>query len=322
MEERGVDVISLVKGMYGKVYRGVKEIRGSLMVVEGISGVSYEEVVKIVGTDGVERLGRVLEVSKDMAVVQVLGDEEGLDTSCLVQFTGTTFKIPVSDEVLGRIFNGRFEPIDGLPPIVSGDKRDIYGSPINPCARVHPHEFIQTGISAIDGMLSLIRGQKLPIFSHSGLPHNVLAAQIARQATVPGKEEEFAVVFGGIGLRNVEARYFIEEFRKTGALERSVLVINLADDPAVERILTPRIALTVAEYLAFDLELHVLVILTDMTNYCEALREISTAREEVPGRGGYPGYMYSDLATIYERAGVIVGKKGSLTLMPLSLIHI
>ena len=317
MEERGVDVISLVKGMYGKVYRGVKEIRGSLMVVEGISGVSYEEVVKIVGTDGVERLGRVLEVSKDMAVVQVLGDEEGLDTSCLVQFTGTTFKIPVSDEVLGRIFNGRFEPIDGLPPIVSGDKRDIYGSPINPCARVHPHEFIQTGISAIDGMLSLIRGQKLPIFSHSGLPHNVLAAQIARQATVPGKEEEFAVVFGGIGLRNVEARYFIEEFRKTGALERSVLVINLADDPAVERILTPRIALTVAEYLAFDLELHVLVILTDMTNYCEALREISTAREEVPGRGGYPGYMYSDLATIYERAGVIVGKKGSLTLMPI-----
>ncbi|MCD6509067.1 MAG: V-type ATP synthase subunit B [Thermoprotei archaeon] len=306
-----------MKGWYGTVYRGVKEIRGSLMIIEDVKDVRYEEVVRIMGPDGVERLGRVLEVSKDMAVVQILGDREGLEANCLVKFTGSTFEIPISDEVMGRVFNGRFEPLDGLPPVVSGDKRDINGAPINPYARVYPHDFIQTGISAIDGMLSLIRGQKLPIFSYSGLPHNVLAAQVARQATVLGKEEEFAVVFAGIGLRSVEARYFMEEFKRSGALERSVLILNLADDPAVERILTPRIALTVAEYLAFEMEMHVLTILTDMTNYCEALREISTAREEVPGRGGYPGYMYSDLATIYERAGIIKGRKGSLTMMPI-----
>jgi len=313
--DRGI--ISLMKGWYGTVYRGVKEIRGSLMIIEDVKDVRYEEVVRIMGPDGVERLGRVLEVSKDMAVVQILGDREGLEANCLVKFTGSTFEIPISDEVMGRVFNGRFEPLDGLPPVVSGDKRDINGAPINPYARVYPHDFIQTGISAIDGMLSLIRGQKLPIFSYSGLPHNVLAAQVARQATVLGKEEEFAVVFAGIGLRSVEARYFMEEFKRSGALERSVLILNLADDPAVERILTPRIALTIAEYLAFEMEMHVLTILTDMTNYCEALREISTAREEVPGRGGYPGYMYSDLATIYERAGIIKGRKGSLTMMPI-----
>jgi len=313
--DRGI--ISLMKGWYGTVYRGVKEIRGSLMIIEDVKDVRYEEVVRIMGPDGVERLGRVLEVSKDMAVVQILGDREGLEANCLVKFTGSTFEIPISDEVMGRVFNGRFEPLDELPPVVSGDKRDINGAPINPYARVYPHDFIQTGISVIDGMLSLIRGQKLPIFSYSGLPHNVLAAQVARQATVLGKEEEFAVVFAGIGLRSVEARYFMEEFKRSGALERSVLILNLADDPAVERILTPRIALTVAEYLAFEMEMHVLTILTDMTNYCEALREISTAREEVPGRGGYPGYMYSDLATIYERAGIIKGRKGSLTMMPI-----
>ena len=317
MAESDRGIISLMKGWYGTVYRGVKEIRGSLMIIEDVKDVRYEEVVRIMGPDGVERLGRVLEVSKDMAVVQILGDREGLEANCLVKFTGSTFEIPISDEVMGRVFNGRFEPLDGLPPVVSGDKRDINGAPINPYARVYPHDFIQTGISAIDGMLSLIRGQKLPIFSYSGLPHNVLAAQVARQATVLGKEEEFAVVFAGIGLRSVEARYFMEEFKRSGALERSVLILNLADDPAVERILTPRIALTVAEYLAFEMEMHVLTILTDMTNYCEALREISTAREEVPGRGGYPGYMYSDLATIYERAGIIKGRKGSLTMMPI-----
>ena len=317
MAESDRGIISLMKGWYGTVYRGVKEIRGSLMIIEDVKDVRYEEVVRIMGPDGVERLGRVLEVSKDMAVVQILGDREGLEANCLVKFTGSTFEIPISDEVMGRVFNGRFEPLDGLPPVVSGDKRDINGAPINPYARVYPHDFIQTGISAIDGMLSLIRGQKLPIFSYSGLPHNVLAAQVARQATVLGKEEEFAVVFAGIGLRSVEARYFMEEFKRSGALERSVLILNLADDPAVERILTPRIVLTVAEYLAFEMEMHVLTILTDMTNYCEALREISTAREEVPGRGGYPGYMYSDLATIYERAGIIKGRKGSLTMMPI-----
>ncbi|RLF00167.1 MAG: V-type ATP synthase subunit B, partial [Thermoprotei archaeon] len=204
-----------------------------------------------------------------------------------------------------------------LPPILSGEERDVNGSPINPYARVYPHEFIQTGISIIDVMFSLIRGQKLPIFSQSGLPHDIIAAQIARQATIPGEEEEFAIVFGGVGLRSAEAEYFIEEFRRSGALERSVVVLNLASDPPVERLLTPRIALTIAEYLAFDLNMHVLVILIDMTNYCEALREMSTARGEVPGRGGYPGYMYSDLASIYERAGIVRGRSGSITIMPI-----
>ena len=301
----------------GKFYRGVKEIKGNLMVVEGVKGVGYEEIVRIVGLDGKERLGRVLETSSDRVLVQILGDEEGLQTDCLLQFLGTTFKIPVSEDVIGRIFNGRFEPIDSLPPVTSGERREITGSPINPCAREHPHDFIQTGISAIDGMLSLIRGQKLPIFSVSGLPHSVIAAQVVRQATVRGKEEEFAVIFAGVGLRSVEAEYFIKEFRESGALERSVVIVNLADDPAVERLMTPRIAMTIAEYLAFDLEMHVLVVLSDMSNYCEALREISTARGEVPGRMGYPGYMYSDLASIYERAGIIKGKKGSITLMPI-----
>ena len=307
----------LILRYQGKFYRGVREIRGNLMYVEGVRDAGYEEIVRIIGSDGSERVGRVLETSKDGAVVQILGDEEGLHTDCLVQFTGETFTIRVSDEVLGRMFNGRFEPIDGLPPVRTGEKRSISGEPINPCAREYPSEFIQTGISVIDGMLSLVRGQKLPIFSVSGLPHNALAAQIARQATVPGREEDFAVVFAGVGLRSSEAEYFIEEFRESGAIERSVVILNLAEDSAVERLMTPRIALTVAEHLAFDLEMHVLVILSDMTNYCEALREISTARGEIPGRMGYPGYMYSDLASIYERAGVIKGRRGSITLMPM-----
>lgn len=301
----------------GLVYRGIKEVRGSLVIVDGISGVGYDEMVKVRSPDGTDRLGRVIEVGRGVAVIQVFGDMAGLETDSAVRFLGSTFEIPISDEVIGRIFNGIFEPIDGYPPIVSGDKRDINGSPINPRARVHPHEFIQTGISAIDGMLSLVRGQKLPIFSESGLPHNRIIAQIARQATVRGKEEEFAIVFAAMGLKNEEARFFIDQFTESGALERSVIILNLADDPAVERLLTPRIALTVAEYLAFDLEMHVLTILSDMTNYAEALRELSAAREEIPGRAGYPGYLYSDLATIYERAGVIVGKKGSLTQMPI-----
>ncbi len=301
----------------GKIYRGAKELRGNLLVLEGVEDAAYDEIVYIYGRDQRERAGRVLETKIGEAVIQVLGEKEGLETDILVKFTGSTFKIPLSEDVIGRMFNGRFEPIDGLPPITSGEKREITGAPINPVAREYPHDFIQTGISVIDGMFSLVRGQKLPIFSISGLPHNMIAAQIARQATVRGKEEEFAVVFAGIGLRSAEAEFFIEEFRETGAIERMVAILNLADDPAVERLMTPRIALTVAEYLAFDLEMHVLVIMSDMTNYCEALREISTARGEIPGRLGYPGYMYSDLASIYERAGIIKGRKGSITLLPI-----
>ena len=305
-----------IMDLQGKIYKGVREIRGSLLFVEGVSNVGYDEVVKIRGLDGVDRMGRVLDVSRDTVVIQILGNVEGLQSGSYVTFTGSSFEIPVSDEVLGRMFNGRYEPIDGLPPVYSKEKRDINGAPINPKARVHPHDFIQTGISAIDGMLSLVRGQKLPFFSESGLPHDRLIAQVIRQATVRGEEERFAVVFAAMGLKNDEARFFIEQLRESGALERSVLVLNLASDPAIERLLTPRIALTIAEFLAFDLEIHVLTILSDMTNYCESLRELSTARDEVPGRGGYPGYMYSDLATIYERAGIISGKKGSLTQMP------
>ncbi len=306
-----------IRDIYGVVHKGVREVRGSILVLEPIPNVLYDEVVIVRAPDGIDRMGRVLEVSNKYVIIQVFGEESGLETASAVRFTGSTFEIPVSDDALGRIFNGRFEPIDGMGPIVSGDKRDINGYPINPRARIHPNNFIQTGISAIDGMLSLVRGQKLPIFSESGLPHNRVAAQIARQATVLGEEEEFAIVFAAMGLKNDEARFFIESFRESGAIERSVVVLNLADDPAIERLVTPRIALTIAEYLAFDLGYHVLAILTDMTNYCEALREVSAAREEVPGRGGYPGYMYSDLATIYERAGIVRGRPGSLTQMPI-----
>jgi V/A-type H+-transporting ATPase subunit B len=262
-------------------------------------------------------MGRVLDVSKRATVVQVFGGEMGLEADCLAQFSGSTMKVALSDEVLGRMFNGMFEPIDGMPVISSEDSRDINGAPINAKARVYPNDFIQTGISCIDTCLSLVRGQKLPIFSESGLPHNRILAQISRQATVRGKEEKFALVFAAMGLKHDEAQFFIDEFRKSGVLDRSVVVMNLADDPAVERLLAPKIALTAAEYLAFDLDMHVLVILSDMTNYAESLREMSAAREEVPGKGGYPGYLYSDLASIYERAGMIVGKKGSLTQMPI-----
>ena len=306
-----------IRDVYGVVHKGIREVRGSILVLDPIPNVLYDEVVMVRAPDGIDRMGRVLEVSSKYVIVQVFGEESGLETASAVRFTGSTFEIPVSDDALGRMFNGRFEPIDGMGPIVSRDRRDINGSPINPRARIHPNNFIQTGISAIDGMLSLVRGQKLPIFSESGLPHNRVAAQVARQATVLGEEEEFAIVFAAMGLKNDEARFFIESFKESGAIERSVVVLNLADDPAIERLVTPRIALTIAEYLAFDLGYHVLAILTDMTNYCEALREVSAAREEVPGRGGYPGYMYSDLATIYERAGIVRGRPGSLTQMPI-----
>ncbi len=306
-----------ISDLYGKIYRGIREIRGSLVVLDPIPGVVFDEIIRIRAPDGIDRLGRVIEVSRDYVIAQVFGDESGLQHDSIVKFTGSTFEIPVSPDVVGRMFNGRFEPIDGLPKISSKDTRDINGFPINPRAREYPNDFIQTGISAIDGMLSLVRGQKLPIFSESGLPHNRVAAQIARQATILGEEESFALVFAAMGLKHDEASYFISQFRESGAIDRSVVILNLADDPAIERLITPRIALTIAEYLAFELDYHVLAILTDMTNYCEALREISAAREEVPGRGGYPGYMYSDLATIYERAGIVRGKKGSLTQMPI-----
>jgi V/A-type H+-transporting ATPase subunit B len=299
------------------MYRGVQEVRGSLLVVEGVKNVSYDEIVKIRSPDGIDRMGRVLDVSKNVAVIQVFGGEMGLQADSIIKFSGSAMRIPLSDEVLGRTFNGMYEPIDGISPIFSEDLRDINGSPINPKARVYPNNFIQTGISTIDGCLSLVRGQKLPIFSESGLPHNRILAQIARQATVRGEAEEFALVFAAMGLKHDEAQFFIDEFKKFGVTDRSVVIMNLADDPAIERLLTPRIALTVAEYLAYDLGMHVLAILSDMTNYAESLREMSAAREEVPGKGGYPGYLYSDLASNYERAGIIIGKKGSLTQMPI-----
>lgn len=300
-------------------YQSVTEVSKSIMVVEGVKEPSYDEVVEVKTPDGATRRGTVLEAEGNKAVIQVFEGTRGIDTSdTSVRFTGETMKIGVSDELLGRILDGTGEPIDGGPEIIPEEERDTYGSAINPVSREHPEEFIETGISAIDTMNTLVRGQKLPIFSMSGLPHNQLAAQITKQAQVKGKEEEdFAVVFAAMGITNEEASFFMNTFQETGALERSVALLNLADDPAIERIVTPRIALTIGEYLAFEENMHVLVLLTDITNYCEALREIAAAREEVPGRRGYPGYMYTDLATMYERAGRISGKKGSLTQMPI-----
>jgi V/A-type H+-transporting ATPase subunit B len=301
----------------GLVYKTVSEIKGPILMVENIKGVSFDEVVIIERPNGEVVRGSVLDVSKDWAMIQCFGETSGLDLNTTVRFTGDVLRIPVSPELIGRVFSGSFTPLDGMPAPFSTDVRDVNGGVINPAARDVPSEFIQTGLSSIDGSNSLVRGQKLPIFSESGLPHNEVAAQIARQATIPGAESEFAIVFGAMGIKNEEAAYFREEFEKTGALSKSVMVLNLADDPAIERIVTPRIAQTIAEYLAFDLGMHVLVILTDMTNYAEALRAISIAREEIPTRKGYPGYLYSDLATIYERAGKIKGKPGSVTLMPI-----
>jgi V/A-type H+-transporting ATPase subunit B len=301
----------------GLLYRTTSEIRGPILMVERIKDVAYDELVRIRRPTGEEVTGSVLDVSRDWAMVQCFGDTSGMDLNVTIRFTGETLKIPMSPELIGRVFSGSFEPLDGMPPPLSTDLRDVNGGTINPAARDVPSEFIQTGISGIDGMNSLVRGQKLPIFSESGLSHNMMAAQIARQATIPGREEDFAIVFGAMGIKNEEADFFREEFEKTGALSKSVMILNLADDPPIERIVTPRIAQTIAEYLAFDMGMHVLVILTDMTNYAEALRAISIAREEIPTRKGYPGYLYSDLATIYERAGRIQGKPGSVTLMPI-----
>jgi V/A-type H+-transporting ATPase subunit B len=301
----------------GLTYKTTQEIKGPILLVEDVRQVSYDEVVRIVRPSGEEVTGSVLDVSRDWAMIQCFGDTAGLDLNVSIKFTGDVLRIPVSDELIGRVFSGSFNALDGMPPPLSTDRRDVNGGVINPAARDVPSEFIQTGISSIDGMNSLVRGQKLPIFSESGLPHNQVAAQIARQATIPGQETDFAIVFGAMGIKNEEADYFRTEFEKTGALSKSVMILNLADDPPIERIVTPRIAQTIAEYLAFDLGMHVLVILTDMTNYAEALRAISIAREEIPTRKGYPGYLYSDLATIYERAGRIKGISGSVTLMPI-----
>jgi V/A-type H+-transporting ATPase subunit B len=300
----------------GLEYTNITEIRGPLLIVKGVERAAYEELVEIETSEGEKRLGRVLETTKGLAVVQVFEGTSGLTTTGVkARFLGRTLELPVSDELLGRVFDGLGRPIDGLPEPVGKERRDVNGLPINPEQRDYPRDFIQTGISVIDGMLSLVRGQKLPIFSGSGLPHNLLAAQIARQATVK-TGEDFAVVFAAIGVQNSEAAFFRRSLEESGAMRRSILFLNLADDPAIERIATPRIALTAAEYLAFDLDMHVLVIMTDMTNYAEALREISAAREEVPGRKGYPGYLYTDLATNYERAGRVKGKKGSITQLP------
>ncbi len=301
-----------------KEYLSVNTIAGPLLLVEGTEDVKYGEIAEITLKTGEIRRGRVLEVNRDKVLIQLFEGTVGLNvTESRIRFLGKGVELSVSLDMLGRIFDGLGRPIDGGPEIIPEKKLDINGSPINPYSRDYPSEFIQTGISAIDGMNTLVRGQKLPIMSGSGLPHNVLAAQIARQAKVLGKEERFAVVFGAMGITFEEANYFISDFRRTGAIERAVLFVNLANDPAIERIATPRMALTCAEYLAFEKDMHVLVILTDMTNYCDALREISAARKEVPGRRGYPGYMYTDLATNYERAGRIKGKTGSITQIPI-----
>jgi len=298
-------------------YRTIKQVTGPLIFVEKTKPVGYGELVTITLPDGTVKRGQVLDTSRDVVVVQVFEGTRGIDTKSTVRFTGDIVRLSVSQDMLGRILSGSGEPIDGGPKIVPEERREIVGSAINPYAREYPREFIQTGISAIDGMNTLVRGQKLPIFSGSGFPHNDIALQVARQAKVRGEEEEFAVVFAAIGITSEEARYFMRDFERTGALERAVVFLNLASNPAIERLLTPRMALTAAEFLAYEYDLHILVILTDMTNYCEALREISAAREEVPGRRGYPGYMYTDLATIYERAGRIRGRKGTITQMPI-----
>ena len=300
-----------------KEYKTVSKVAGPLLFVQKTEPVAYEEQVSLVLPDGTMKRGQVLDTSEDLVVVQCFETTTGLGHDTGVRFLGETFKMPVSQSMLGRILSGGGKPIDGGPDIVPDKRLDINGAAINPYARGSPKDFIQTGISTIDGTNTLVRGQKLPIFSSAGLPHNQIALQIARQAKVPGSDENFAVVFAAMGITREEANSFMDDFERTGALERAVVFLNLADDPAVERTVTPRIALTTAEYLAYDLGYHVLVILTDMTNYCEALRQIGAAREEVPGRRGYPGYMYTDLASIYERAGIIKGLKGSVTQIPI-----
>ena len=301
-----------------KEYKSIREVVGPLMLVDGVEGVKYNELVEIYQESGDVRRGKVLEVNGDKALVQLFENSQGLKISTSkARFLGKSLELGVSTEMLGRVFDGMGKPKDGGAPIIPEMRLDINGSPINPYARDYPDEFIQTGISAIDGLNTLVRGQKLPVFSASGLPHANLAAQIARQARVLDDASNFAVVFAAVGITFEEADFFISDFKRTGAIERAVLFMNLANDPAIERISTPRMALTAAEYLAFEKDMHVLVIITDITNYAEALREVSAARKEVPGRRGYPGYLYTDLATMYERAGRIKGKKGSITQIPI-----
>lgn len=301
-----------------KEYKTIREVAGPLMLVEHVEGVKYDELVEIQIQTGEIRRGRVLEVNGDKALVQLFEGSQGININeSKVRFLGHSLELPVSMDLLGRVFDGLGRPKDGGPKIIPDKRMDISGNPINPAARDYPSEFIQTGISAIDGLNTLVRGQKLPVFSGSGLPHSRLAAQIARQAKVLNTDSNFAVVFAAIGITFEEADYFIEDFKKTGAIDRTVLFMNLANDPAIERIATPRMALTAAEYLAYEKGMHVLVIMTDITNYCDALREVSAARKEVPGRRGYPGYLYTDLATLYERAGRIRDREGSITQIPI-----
>jgi len=301
-----------------KEYRSIQEVAGPLMLVTGVEGVKYDELGEIELADGETRRCKVLEVNGNTALVQLFESSAGINLAeSKVRFLGKSLDFGVSPDILGRVFNGMGKPIDKGPEIIPDARMDINGAPINPAAREYPSEFIQTGVSAIDGLNTLVRGQKLPIFSGAGLPHSQLAVQIARQAKVRGTDSKFAVVFAAIGITFEDAEFFIEDFKKTGAIDRSVVFVNLANDPAVERVCTPRMALTAAEYLAFEQGMHVLVILTDITNYAEALREISAAKKEVPGRRGYPGYLYTDLATMYERAGKIKGKEGSITMIPI-----
>ncbi|OTF02081.1 V-type ATP synthase subunit B, partial [Halorubrum sp. SD612] len=307
-----------------KEYQTITEISGPLVYAEVDEAIGYDEIVEIETAQGETLRGQVLESSEDVVAIQVFEGTSGIDRDASVRFLGETMKMPVTEDLLGRVLDGSGRPIDDGPEIVPEERQDIVGAAINPYSREYPEEFIETGVSAIDGMNTLVRGQKLPIFSSSGQPHSELAMQIARQASVPEEEggddeegSEFAVIFGAMGITQEEANEFMEDFERTGALERSVVFMNLADDPAVERTVTPRMVLTTAEYLAFEKDYHVLVILTDMTNYCEALREIGAAREEVPGRRGYPGYMYTDLAQLYERAGRIKGREGSVTQIPI-----
>lgn len=301
-----------------KEYRTIQEVAGPLMMVRGVENVKYDELGEIELADGEKRRCKVLEINDDTAVVQLFENSAGINLSdSKVRFLGKSLELGVSEDMLGRVFDGMGRPKDGGPEILPVERRDINGLPMNPAARIYPAEFIQTGVSAIDGLNTLVRGQKLPIFSASGLPHANLAAQIAKQAKVRGTDEKFAVVFAAMGITFEESNFFVESFKETGAIDRTVMFVNLANDPAVERISTPRMALTAAEYLAFDCDMHVLVILTDITNYADALREVSAARKEVAARRGYPGYMYTDFATIYERAGRQYGKNGSITMIPI-----
>ena len=302
----------------GLEYRGLRQIDGPLLFLDGLTGVAFDEVVEITAPSGEQRLGQVLEVTETAAVVQVFAGTTGLSNAATrVRFTGEGLTIPVGRQTLGRVFDGLGRPKDGLPPVLSNARLDVNGAPINPFARQYPRDFIQTGITSIDLMNSLVRGQKLPIFSGNGMPHNRIAAQITRQAKLLDRDVSFAIVFAAMGVKYDVARFFIDSFEQSGVLSDVVMYLSLADDPSVERLVTPRAALTCAEYLAFEEDMHVLVILTDMTNYCEALREIATARSEIPSRKGYPGYLYSDLASLYERAGRVQGREGSITQVPI-----